>query len=520
MLPGRKYTPEDIAAIAWRRKWLIVIAICVVTTGAIALSLRLPDLYRSQTLVLVIPQRVPEGYIKSTVTTRIEDRLRSLRQEILSRTRLEPIIHDFNLFEEELKTQSMDQVVEQMRLNVGVDTVRDDAFQVSFTSTSPRTAMIVADRLAMNFVEENLRDRAGLAEGTNQFLETQLNEARRRLEEHEQRLVAYRRQYSGELPTQLQSNLQVIQNTQTQIQTLTESINRDRDRRLSLERSMNEANDTASIGGGESLPGGASLPRSEEGRAIEELDTARNELLILQQRLTPEHPDVIAKKRSVTLLEAKVRGLEGSSPGDAPQRPVTAAELIKRSNARRYQIEIDKIDAQIGTKEAEMQRLRQMMGEYQRRVEAVPGHESEMTGLMRDYETLQRLYTDLLAKKENSQISANLEKEQVGEQFRILDPARVPEEPFSPNRPRIAAGAAAGGLALAIALIVFFEYRDSTLRTEDEIVRTLVLPVIAAIPIMAAVSDVRRQRRNSALLGAATLVAVVGLSAAVWQMVR
>jgi polysaccharide chain length determinant protein (PEP-CTERM system associated) len=519
VLPGRKYTPEDIAAIAWRRKWLIVIAICVVTTAAIAFSLRIPDLYRSQTLILVIPQRVPENYIRSTVTTRIEDRLRSLRQEILSRTRLERIIQDFGLFEEELKARPMEQVVEEMRVNVGVDTVRDDAFQVSFTSTNPRTAMIVADRLAMMFIEENLRDRAGLAEGTNKFLESQLNEARQQLEEHEQRLAAYRTRFQGELPTQLQSNLQVINSTQTQIQTLTESINRDRDRRLTLERSMTEADD-APAGRGELLTSDSSGPKSEETKAIEDLDRARNELLALQQRLTPEHPDVMAKKRSVTLLEGKVRELGGSNGGDTSARPVSAAELIRRARVRQYQNEIDKLDAQIASKEADMQRLRQMMGEYQRRVEAVPGHESEMTSLMRDYETYQRVYSDLRSKKENAQISANLENQQVGEQFRVLDPARLPEQPFSPNRPRLAAAAAAGGLALAIALIIFFEYRDSTLRTEDEIVRTLVLPVIAAIPIMAAVADVRRQRRNSALVGAATVVAVISLSTAIWQMVR
>jgi polysaccharide chain length determinant protein (PEP-CTERM system associated) len=518
VLPGRKYAPEDIAAIAWRRKWLIVIAICVVTTAAIAVSLRLPNVYRSETLILVIPQRVPETYVKSTITTRIEDRLRLLRQEILSRTRLERIIDDFGLYEQDLKEKSMEQIIEEMRVSVGIDTVRDDAFQVSFTSTSPRTAMIVADRLATMFIEENLRDREGLADGTNQFLESQLKEARARLEEHEQRLEAYRRQYSGELPTQLQSNLQVIQSTQTQIQTLTESINRDRDRRLTLERSMTEASD-ASFASSESAS--ASLPKSEATRAIEDLERARNELIALQQRLTPEHPDVGAKKRAVALLEAKVRELQGTSgPDDTPARPLSALELIRRTRVKQYQAEIDKLDVQIANKESEMQRLRLMMSDYQRRVEAVPGHESEMTSLMRDYDTLQRLYTDLLGKKENSQISANLEKQQVGEQFRILDPARLPQEPFSPNRPRIAAGAAAAGLMLAIALIGFFEYRDSTLRTEDEIVRTLVLPVIAAIPIMAAVSDIRRQRRNSALVGAATVVALISLSAAIWQMVQ
>jgi uncharacterized protein involved in exopolysaccharide biosynthesis len=115
VLPGRKYTPEDIAALAWRRKWLIVIAICAVTTVAITFALRLPDIYRSQTLILVIAQRVPDRYVSSTVTTRIEDRLRSLRQQILSHTRLERVIRDFDLYEEELQVRPLEQVIDEMR---------------------------------------------------------------------------------------------------------------------------------------------------------------------------------------------------------------------------------------------------------------------------------------------------------------------------------------------------------------------------------------------------------------------
>jgi uncharacterized protein involved in exopolysaccharide biosynthesis len=193
--------------------------------------------------------------------------------------------------------------------------------------------------------------------------------------------------------------------------------------------------------------------------------------------------------------------------------------LIRRSRSRQVQIEIDKLDAQIAAKETDMRDLRLRMSDYQRRVEAVPGHESELTGLMRDYDTLQKVYSDLLSKKENSQISANLEREQVGEQFKVIDPARLPEEPFSPNRVQFAMIAAAVGLFLALALTGVLEYRDVTLRTEDEIVRTLVLPVISAIPIMQAVADTRRQRRNRLLLGAVTATTVLALTAAVWRMV-
>jgi polysaccharide chain length determinant protein (PEP-CTERM system associated) len=518
MLPGRKYTPEDIAAVAWRQKWIVVSLVSLLTTAAIAVSMQLPDLYRSETLILVVPQRVPESYVRSTVTMRIEDRLRSLRQQILSRSNLERIITDFQLFDKDVQKRPMEAIVEEMRQRVTVDTVREDTFQVSYISEVPRTAMIVADRLAAMFIEENLRDRGLLADGTNEFLESQLDGARTRLVEHERKLEEYRRRNSGELPSQLQSNLQVIESTQNQIQNLNESINRDRDSRLVKERSLADADNTTPI-----EPGNArsSVLDTPEVRAIDQLELARTELRDLLLRLTPEHPDVVAKSRTIKQLEAKLQGPAPNSGTPAGNQPyLTGAELVRRARGRQIQQEMAKLDEQIAGKEADMRELRQRMSDYQRRVDAVPGHESELTGLMRDYDTLQKVYADLLSKKENSQISANLEREQVGEQFKVIDPARLPEQPFSPNRLRISVIAAALGLFLAVAVLGVIEYRDMTLRTEDEIVRTLVLPVIAAIPLMSAIADARRRQRNRMLLGAVTAMTVVGLTVAVWQMVR
>jgi polysaccharide chain length determinant protein (PEP-CTERM system associated) len=514
MLPGKKYTPEDIAGILRHRIWWLLLPFAILSAGAAVTARLMPDLYRSETLVLVVPQRVPESYVRSTVTMRIEDRLRSLRQQILSRSNLERIINDFQLFDEDVKKRPMEVIVEEMRQRVIVDTVREDTFKVSYISEVPRTAMIVTDRLAAMFIEENLRDRGQLADGTNDFLESQLAGARDRLVGHEQKLEAYRRLNSGELPSQLQSNLQVIQSTQNQIQSLNESINRDRDRRLVLERSLEDANSSMPI-----EPGNArgTMLDTPEVRAIDRLEIARAELRDMLLRLTPEHPDVVAKTRTISQLEAKVQGT-GSSGTAQPY--VSGADLVRRARGRQTQQEMAKLDEQIAGKEADMRDLRLRMSDYQRRVDAVPGHESELIGLMRDYDTLQKVYADLLAKKENSQISANLERQQVGEQFKVIDPARLPEAPFSPNRLRIALIAAALGLFLAVGVLGVIEYRDMTLRTEDEIVRTLVLPVIAAIPLMIAVADTRRRKRNQLLMGAATAMTLVGLTVAVWRMVQ
>ena len=205
MIPGRKYTPEDILRLAWYHKWLIIAGIVVFATAAAVVAKRLPNEFRSETLILVIPQRIPDSYVRSTVTMRIEERLRSLSQEIFSRTRLETVISEFDLYPELRKTRPMESVVEYMRTKIVVDTVRDDAFKITYTAGAPRTAMIVTDRLASMFIDENTHDRSVMADSTNQFLESQLDDSRTRLISHEKKLEEFRRKYSGELPSQLQT---------------------------------------------------------------------------------------------------------------------------------------------------------------------------------------------------------------------------------------------------------------------------------------------------------------------------
>ena len=521
MIPGRKYSPEDILRLGWYHRWIIIAGIVVVATGAAVVAKRLPNQYKSETLILVIPQRIPDSYVRSTVTMRIEERLRSLSQEIFSRTRLETVINEFDLYPELRKTRPMESVVEYMRTKIVVDTVRDDAFKITYTAGAPRTAMIVTDRLASMFIDENTHDRSVMANSTNAFLESQLDDARVRLISHEKKLEEFRRKYSGELPSQLQTNLQVIQGNQSQIQSVSESINRDRDRRLVLEKSVADAL-TADTPDAPPDNSGAGDPNSIGGsRTVDQLERARSELRGMELRLKPEHPDVIAKKRLIGDLERKVQqDAQETNAGVPPQaRPLNAAQVIRQARARQFQAEIDKLDRQIAAKEADMVRLRQAVSDYQHRVEAVPGHESQLTDLMRDYETLQKSYASLLAKKEESKISANLERQQVSEQFKILDPAGLPQSPFSPDRVKITLIGAALGLMLGVAFGAFLEYRDTSLRSEDEILRTLVLPVLAAIPILTAVADRGRRRRVVVASVAATVLTIASLAVvSLWRL--
>jgi uncharacterized protein involved in exopolysaccharide biosynthesis len=239
VLPGQRYLPEDLLRIAWRRKWFILLPFVAVSLGAVIVTERLPNRYRSETLILVVPQRVPESYVRSTVTARIEDRLLSIQQQILSRSRLERVIDDFNLYPEVRQKLAMEDIVDRMRTDIeGPLIERGDAFRVGYVSTDAILAQKVTQRLASLFIEENLRDRSVLAEGTNQFLDAQLEDARQRLVEHEKKLEIYRRQYAGQLPNQVDTNLQAIQTARIQFQTLAESTNRDMERRITLERQI------------------------------------------------------------------------------------------------------------------------------------------------------------------------------------------------------------------------------------------------------------------------------------------
>ena len=497
MLPGKRYTPEDVLFILRRRIWLILVPFAVVSAMTAVVARKLPDKFRAETVILVVPQRVPESYVRATVTTRIEDRLQSITQQILSRTRLERIIGDLNLYVEERRTGNMEDVIERMRRDISAQVVRGDAFRVSYVGDDARTVMRVADRLASLFIEENLRDREVLAEGTTQFLEAQLEDARRRLIDHEKKLETYRRQYSGELPSQMNSNLQALQNLQLQIQSVTESVNRDRDRRLGLEAQITDLErelDVAETAAVEAPTLATPQRNAPPGGAQQQLIEARGALTALELRLKANHPDVQRMRRVIRELEQKAdaEALDVPIPTEQGPAPASPADATRRRRLEGLHAELAQLDRQIAAKETEERRLREQVANYQQNVEMIPTRESEMTELTRDYATLQSMYTNLLAKKEDARIAANLERRQIGEQFRLLDPARLPEKPFSPNRQQINFVGMAGGLALGLALVAFLEYRDRSFKTDEEVRTLLTLPVLAVVPLMHSDADRRR----------------------------
>jgi polysaccharide chain length determinant protein (PEP-CTERM system associated) len=532
MVPGKQYTAEDWLRAMWRRKWLILLSFVLVTTATVVVASRLPDRYRAEALIVTKPESVSQDYVRTTVTSRtqVRDRLPTISQQIRSRARLEPIIHEFDLYAQMRQTQPMEVVIERMRDEIEIK-VSDgyESFRISFEAAeTPDLAVKITERLAAVAIEENIRDREVLARATSSFLEGQLEDARKRLVEQEKRLEAYRLKHGSELPTQLQSNMQAIQTTQMQIQSLIDSLNRDRDRRLLASRQLADLQSqqlqtapgpagSASTASTASTP----LPPAPDLSLSTQLENALTELRALERRVTPEHPDLIRAKRLVENLEAQVQTDASPKPaGEVRPKPLTATELARRNRVRELQLEIESLDRQIATKTAEEAELRRTSLTYRSRVEAVPTRESELAALTRDYDTLQGLYRTLLTKKEDSKVAEELELRQVGDQFRIVDPPRRPEKPVAPNRRLIDLLGAAGSLVLGFGLALLLEVLDTSLKADSDVRLALGLPVLGLIPKMVTVTEQRRARLLQAAFSVGLVVIFAGCATAVWLTFR
>jgi polysaccharide chain length determinant protein (PEP-CTERM system associated) len=528
MIPGKQYSPDELVWAVWRRKGLILASFLLITTATIVVAGTLRDRYRAEALIVTTPQSVSQEFVRATITprTQIRDRLPTISQQILSRSRLEPVIRDLNLYADLRRIAPMEGVIDRMRKDIAIKVVEgSESFRISYEAAeTPLLAVQVTERLARAAVDANMRDREVLARETSTFLQSQLEDARRRLVEQEKRLETYRLRYGPELPNQLQSNMQAIQNAQLQIQSLNDSLNRDRDRRMLVARQLADLqSEQFTI---EQLPAGAgassaTAPLPPDASAAVRLEAALAELRSLEGRVTPQHPDLIRAKRLVEQLEKKAQEEAEAKPNpNARAKPLTATEIAKRNRVKELQAEIESLDRQIAKKIADEVELRATLHGYRARVEAVPTRESELASLTRDYETLQSQYRTLLTKKEDSKVAEELERQQVGEQFKIVDPPRLPEKPFRPNRPLIDLAGAGSGLVLGIGLALLLELRDKSLKSGFDARLVLGIPVLGLIPMMITAADRRHAHWRRAAFSLGFVVMFAACATAIWLTFR
>jgi uncharacterized protein involved in exopolysaccharide biosynthesis len=240
--PEKPFTISDYFEIFLRRIWFVVIPFLVVLTGTILYVRYAPKEYKATTLILVTPQKIPEQFVKSTITSNIEDRLQSISQEILSRTRLEQVISEFKLYPGSSKSQSKEEVVELMRKNVLIEIPKNEKekshFTISYVGKDPKVVADVTARLSSSFIEENLRVREQQAQGTSEFLSVELEATKVKLEAQEKALTNFKRQFMGELPEQKEANLRVLEQIQNHYQRVSENLRSARDRKVLIQKQL------------------------------------------------------------------------------------------------------------------------------------------------------------------------------------------------------------------------------------------------------------------------------------------
>jgi polysaccharide chain length determinant protein (PEP-CTERM system associated) len=501
------FSPGYYIDLVFRRRWLMIIPFCLAMIVGIILVFTLPRIYQAGTLILVRPQRVPEKYVSSIVDSDIESRINTISQQILSRTNLEKVIKQFNLFSEPGQEKMfMEDKIAGLRKRIEIDVARTrrkdaDAFSISFNGTVPEQVMRVANGLATFFIDENLKVREAQAVGTSNFLDDELVTMRKRLEGVEQQLKDYRKQYMGELPDQLETNLRILDRLQMQLNDKQESLRDEKSRRSAIEGQI-AANRKFLTGSGSGV--------SEEGDSVS-LEQLRAQLAALRASYTDSHPDVIRLQDKIADLEERYKSGELNASGNLPaQASADPAVLMVRKSLdeqarQRYQagLEIRNLEVEIANIEGQIK-------DHQQRVERTPQHEQELLTLQRDYNNLKESYNSLTNRKLEAEIAVNMEKKQKGEQFSIIDPARLPEKPVSPDMRRLFLMVLAAGLGLGAGLVILLDFFDSSLRRPESLEADLGVPILATVPKIYQPGDIRRKKLNR-LLTAVSLFAAACL---------
>jgi polysaccharide chain length determinant protein (PEP-CTERM system associated) len=465
---------------------------------SVVLCFILPKTYKATTVIMVEQQKVPEDYVKSTVSTSIDERLYSIKQQVTSRALMQSVINDLGLYKNAPANMTPDDFLEMVRNNIEGKIERGgrdiDAFSISYQGPDPRTVMLVTNKLASLIIEENLKVREEFVEGTADFLDNELNGIKAQLEGQENLIRQYKQKFMGELPEQTTVNLSTLDRLQLEQQTISDSLSKAKERRAVLLENISR--------GALAAPDHASADRLQGLTPAQKLALLKNDLADLQTRYTDKYPDVIHLKNEIADLETKLKSnaseAKDSSSGKTKEggqkeEPV-AADAIQMND---LQGQYNQTNLEIRRLEERQKQIAEKMKSYEDRVDNAPLREQQMLSLMRDYENTKLHYQSLLDKKLNAQIAENLEKRQKGEQFRILEPATLPTKPYKPDLFRIILMGFLAGLSSGGGAVYLREMMDNSFKKAEEVESILHLDVLASIPNLG--ENGKRQRKLTSI---------------------
>lgn len=467
-----------------RRRWIAGICF-LVWAAAFGVTWLLPPKYISETTILVEQQKVPEHYVVPNISSDLQSQLQSLTQQILSRTRLQHIVDELHLYSLERGRLSSESLIGRMRNDIKVDPIptpgRPDeltAFKISYSGPNGRLAQQVTTRLASLFIEENLKRREQQSEDTTQFLQDQLEDARTHLEQQEAKVREYKMRYLGQLPTQMQTNIQLLSGLDNRLQNANDALNRAEQQKLYFTSLLEQYRSMASM-----VKTDSGAPASPPALEIE-IARLKQRLANLQTQFTDKHPDIQQLRDEI----AKDERLKAQIDKELKHPDATALASTggpESSVSAEVESQLKATELEISNRKKEIAQIELEMHGVQDRLDSTPVREQQLADLTRDYDQSRAYYESLLAKRNQSEMATNLEKLQEGEQFSVLDPPSLPTKPHFPNRLKFSLGGLAAGLALGLASAYAAELADDRVHSAadlDKIYKGAVLVTIPTLP--------------------------------------
>ncbi|MFY9743479.1 MAG: hypothetical protein WA252_01570 [Candidatus Sulfotelmatobacter sp.] len=506
--PSQGFNLGYYLGIVQRRHLHFLVPLFVGWTLVWAASWVLPPRYQSSTLILVEQPTMPKDYVTPNVTDDLQERMQSITQQILSRTRLLHIIDQFHLYAGEHGEQLPDDKIEKMRKDIGIDLVRDartnqiSSFNVSYSSQDPHLAQQVTGELTNLFINENLEVRQQQSEGTTQFLEDQLESARKSLADQEDRIRQFKGQHVGEMPGQLASNLQILSGLQSQLQNDQDALNAAKQQHVYLQTLADQyraMQGSAKAADGTAVPVG--LPALDQ-----ELEKEKTQLADLRSHYTDRHPDVRKLKDQVAETEkmrdqllasikakTKTKGTD-SAADSSDSAAAMSADPNQASMSLQIQGQLRSNQVEISNREHDIATLKAKVDDYQARLNQEPIREQQLADLTRGYDQSKANYDDLLKKKNESQMATSMELLQQGERFRVVDAPSFPEKPEFPNRLKFCGIGLGVGLALGVFVAGAFEMLDGRVYNEQELKSLIPVAILAEVPEVTSPADEKRAR--------------------------
>ncbi len=494
MSENRELTMDDYLAMLRRRLKVILIPALLAPLAGYMVSYVFPPKYTSQSTVLVEGQKVPENYVQSVITADFTQRVQTLQQQVTSASRLRPVIQSLNLVKPDEENKLIEDINQNMRVEPVITSMSAAAntagasgakkkkssasqeplpgFIVEYTDSNAARAQKICNAMTSLILDENLRTRAGIAQGTTDFLSRQVEDAKRAIDEQDSKLANFKKQYMGQLPGDADNNMRILMSLNSQLDATTQTLGRAQQDKTYTESML--AQQTAAWKSSQS----SSNPQTLE----QQLTQLQGQLMQLQARYTDDHPDVIKTKADIAEIEKKLKQINAAAAASTATDTNEKASATEPPEIRQLRLQIHQYQGVIEQATLDQKRLQSQIGVYQGKTAMSPGIEEQYKVLTRDNDNAQAFYKELLAKKSSADLGSSMENQQQGEQMHILAAAGLPESPSFPSRQLFAAGGMGAGLALGLLIAIWLEFSDKSIRTEKDAAAIMDLPLLISVP--------------------------------------